>query len=58
MAKRRLWEEARNKVEDADIHRREQEALLREVRLRQAEKQARVPVQTPQSMPEKKDDDM
>ena len=58
IAKRQLYEEARNKGDDVDIPRREQGALLREVRLMQAEKQAKMPVQAPQPVPEEKDDDM
>ena len=41
VAKRRLCEEARHKGEDAEISRREQGAFLREIRLRQAEKQVK-----------------
>ena len=44
VAKRRLWEEAQHKGEEAEMPRREQGALLREVRLRQAEKQVKAPV--------------
>ena len=58
LAKRLLREEASHKGENAEIPRREQGAFLREVRLRQAVKQARAPVQAPQPVPEEKDDEM
>ena len=38
--------------------RREQGAFLREVRARQAERQAKVPVQAPQPVSEEKEDDI
>ena len=58
LTKRLLREEASHKGEDAEMQRREQGAFLREVRLRQAVKQARVPVRAPQPVPEEKDTDM
>ena len=58
MAKRQLWEQAQKNGEQDDIPRKEQGALLREVRLRQAVKQAKAPVQAPQPVPEEKEDDM
>ena len=58
LAKRLLREEASHKGENAEMPRREQGAFLREVRLRQAVKQARAPVQAPQPVPEEKDDEM
>ena len=56
MAKRRLWEEARHNGEDAEIPRREQGALLLEVRLRQAVKQVKAPVPAPQPVQEEDDE--
>ena len=50
-AKRLLREEASHKGEDAEMQRREQGAFLREVRLRQAVKQARASVKAPQPVP-------
>ena len=58
MAKRQLVEQAYKKGEQDDIPRREQGAFLREVRLRQALKQAKAPVQAPQPVPEEKEDIM
>ena len=52
LAKRLLREEASHKGEDAEMPRREQGAFSREVRLRQAVEQAKVPVQVPRSVPE------
>ena len=58
IAKRQLWEQAQKNGEQDDVPRREQGALLREVRLRQAVRQAKAPVQVPQPVPEEKEDVM
>ena len=58
IAKRQLWEQAQKKGEQDDVPRREQGALLREVRLRQAVRQAKALVQVPQPVPEEKEDVM
>ena len=58
LAKRLLREEATHKGESAEMPRREQGAFRREVIARQAEMQAKVPVQAPQPVTEEKDDDM
>ena len=56
VAKRRLLEVAQRKGEEAEMPRREQGALLREVRLRQAEKQVKAPVPAPQPVQEEDDE--
>ena len=59
VAKRRLLEEAQKNVESAEeVHRRQQGDLVREMRARHAEKQAKAAVQAPQPVPEEEDDDM
>ena len=58
LAKRLLRDEASHKGEDAEMPRIEQRAFLREVRARQAVRQAKVPVQAPQPVIEEKEDDM
>ena len=59
LVKRQLSEDARNRGASAEeIKLREQGAFLREVRLMQAEKQAKVPVQAPRPVPEEKEDEM
>ena len=45
VAKRQLWEHAQKKGESAEeVQLRQQGAFMREIRVRQAEKQAKVPV--------------
>ena len=56
IAKRRLLEDARHKGEDAEIPMREQGAFLREIRLRQAEKQVKAPVPATQPALEEVDE--
>ena len=53
LVKRQWYEDARNRgANSEEIKLREQGAFLREVRLMQAEKQAKVPVHAPRPVPE------
>ena len=54
--KRRLCEEAQHKGEESEMPRREQGSLLREVILKQAEKQVKAPVPAPQPVQEVDDE--
>ena len=56
VAKRRLLEVAQRKGEEAEMPRREQGALFREVRLKQAEKPVKAPVPAPQPVQEEDDE--
>ena len=58
IGKRQLWEQAQKKGEQDDVPKGEQGALLREVRLRQAVRQAKAPVQVPQPVPGEKENVM
>ena len=59
LVRQQLHEDARNRgASTEEIYLREQGALLREIRLRQAEKQAKLPLQAPRPVPEEKEDEM
>ena len=59
VSKRQLCEDAHKNGESAEeMQLRHQGAFMREVRVRQAEKQAKATVQAQQPAPEEKDDDM